>query len=87
MRKFQLRSAIMRQQFHGHHGLNPIRCAGDPSQFHQPIFFEPQKSSVVRMLSSFKFRFEKERHVQFALHQYRPRRRKPSIELLGPRSK
>jgi hypothetical protein len=86
VREAEMRAAVCELQFDPHYCLGASCCAGEPSQFHEMIAFEPEETSVVRMARAFVMRFEEEWRVDLPLHQNRIRGREPTIDLLGPRA-
>jgi len=78
------RTVFDRYKFDRHHRFSASGCLGKPSQFQMAIAIQGQEPSIVGMPFTFKLGFEKERAVDFALHEYGTGGRKPAIEPLRP---
>jgi len=80
------KSASVRwSELDGDHGFGTLCGSGEPGHFDEAVALKAEKAAVVGMALSLKMRLEKEGRVDFGPHHDRAWRRKPAIELFGPR--
>ena len=88
VRETQQRSGALGRELNGDHRFGASGPGGsrDPSHFDKADRFEAQEAAIVRMTLAFEVRLKKEGGIYFRLHDDRPGRGEPTIELLGPRA-